>query len=85
MERTEFNREATRLDREFQYLGERHPVYMCANKHLSLTNAHYTSRSVSPGSSLLIAGSCILRTFVNTIVAFIVQYYFFKYTLFVIK
>lgn len=26
MERTEFRREATRLDREFQYLGERHPL-----------------------------------------------------------
>lgn len=26
MERTEFRREATRLDREFQYLGERGPL-----------------------------------------------------------
>lgn len=29
MERTEFSREATRLDREFQYLGDR-PVNMSA-------------------------------------------------------
>lgn len=41
MERTELSREATRLDREFQYLGER-PVNMSAyaktKKDLSLTN-----------------------------------------------
>lgn len=43
MERTEFSREATRLDREFQYLKER-PVNMNVyvkterDKHLSLTN-----------------------------------------------
>ncbi len=31
MERTELRREATRLDREFQYLRERRPVSVCAN------------------------------------------------------
>lgn len=45
MERTEFSREATRLDREFQYLGDNKKKLICVhvqkqkqiNKHLSLT------------------------------------------------
>lgn len=43
MERTEFSREATRLDREFQYLKERCPVNMCAGTKI---NTHYFLRLI---------------------------------------
>lgn len=45
MERTEFSREATRLDREFQYLGKRRSVNIWVkqiNKYVSVRNTQCT-------------------------------------------
>lgn len=94
MERTEFSREATRLDREFQYLRKRHPVNIWVkqiNKYVSVTNTQCAQliNLCSPFLSHFFLSSArlyILRTFGNTIAAIVfhcpvLQYVTFKHEL----
>ena len=94
MERTEFSREATRLDREFQYLRKRHPVNIWLkqiNKYVSVTNTQCARliNLCSPFLSHFFLSSArlyILRTFGNTIAAIVfhcpvLQYVTFKHEL----
>lgn len=78
MERTEFSREATRLDREFQYLRERDAVNICTCAKMKVDKTHL---SLIDTLCLLIftllplfplnLRSYILRTFSNTIAAIV--------------